>query len=239
MEAIGDLLEPITTNLYAWRVPVALGSIAAVVLLGIIGWRRGWVGWARRHPRRAGMVIALALVVGAPVAWYMASPIFLRTSLVEAAPTAPPAVPTTPAPSAATSDAPTAPPTAGPTPSSTPALTPSATPFGSVTVATGAFRGTDDFHFGRGTASIIETEPGRFHLRLEDFSVRNGPDLFVYLSTDADGYADDAIELGRLKATDGSFGYDLPDGIDPSEFRSAIIWCKQFSHLFAVAPFDG
>ena len=33
-----------------------------------------------------------------------------------------------------------------------------------------------------GTASIIEIAPGRYHLRLDDFSVRNGPDLFVYLS---------------------------------------------------------
>ncbi len=101
----------------------------------------------------------------------------------------------------------------------------------------GEFSGTDDFHFGSGTASIIEIAPGRFHLRLEDFSVRNGPDLYVYLSPDPDGYADDALELGTLKATDGSFGYDLPDGVDPARFRSAIIWCKQFSHLFATAPF--
>jgi hypothetical protein len=79
--------------------------------------------------------------------------------------------------------------------------------------------------------------PGRYHLRLEDFSVRNGPDLYVYLSTAADDYADDALEVGTLKATDGSFGYDLPAGTDPSRFRSAIIWCKRFSHLFAVAPF--
>ena len=27
---------------------------------------------------------------------------------------------------------------------------------------------------------------------------------------DADGYTDDALELGKLKATDGAFGYDLP-----------------------------
>jgi hypothetical protein len=98
--------------------------------------------------------------------------------------------------------------------------------------------GTDDFHFGRGTATLIEIGPGRYHLRLEDFSVRNGPDLFVYLSPDADGYDKDALELGRLKATDGSFGYDLPDGADPAAYRSAIIWCKQFAHLFATAPFD-
>jgi hypothetical protein len=105
-------------------------------------------------------------------------------------------------------------------------------------VATGSFSGTDDFHFGNGTASIIELEPGRYHLRLEDFSVRNGPDLFVVLSPDAAGYTDDSLEVGRLKATEGAFGYDLPDGFDPAEFRSALIWCKQFAHLFAVAPFE-
>jgi hypothetical protein len=53
---------------------------------------------------------------------------------------------------------------------------------------------------------------------------------------DADGYTSDSLELGRLKATDGSFNYRLPAGTDPAEFASALIWCKQFAHLFAVAP---
>jgi len=119
------------------------------------------------------------------------------------------------------------------------AAAPSATagPPAPTVTAVGRFRGTYDFHFGSGTASIIEVEPGRYHLRLEDFSVRNGPDLYVYLSPKANGYTRDALELGKLKATDGSFGYDLPPGTDPGTFRSAIIWCKQFSHLFATAPF--
>jgi hypothetical protein len=102
----------------------------------------------------------------------------------------------------------------------------------------GTFRGADEFHFGEGTASIIEVEPGRFSLRFEDFSVRNGPDLFVYLSPDANGYADGALELGTLKATDGTFGYDLPPGSDPAAFASAVIWCKQFAVLFAVAALE-
>ena len=76
-----------------------------------------------------------------------------------------------------------------------------------------------------------------YHLRLDDFSVRNGPDLYVYLSPEVDDYAKGALEVGKLKATDGAFGYDLPSGTDPADFASAIIWCKQFSHLFAVAPF--
>ena len=238
MPSIGDIANDVARTLYEFRIPVAIASIALAVLAVVIARRLGWIRAARRHPRRTGVLVAAAIAVMAPVGWYLGSPIFIRTSLVEAgpsvvastaAPTPAPAVSAVPsnasAPSVVPSGSPTAPPTAAPT------------PFTATTVASGEFSGTDDFHFGEGTASIVELEPGRYHLRLDDFSVRNGPDLFVYLSPDADGYADDALELGKLKATDGSFGYDLPAGIDPARFRSALIWCKQFSHLFAVAPF--
>ena len=229
MDALGDFGRTFFNALYDYRVPIALATAVAVAVVAMVAWRRGWFAAARRHPARSAVALAIALAIGAPLTWYLVSPIWIRTSLVEAGPTA---VASTPAPSVS-SDAPTAPPTSAPTASPTP----EPTPFAPVTVASGEFEGTDEFHFGRGTASIIEVEPGRYHLRLEDFSVRNGPDLYVYLSTAADDYADDAVEVGLLKATDGSFGYDLPPGTDPSRFRSAIIWCKQFSHLFAVAPF--
>lgn len=228
-----DLGRTFFDALYDQRVAVAIGSFVAATVTAIVAWRRGWFGAARRHPGRTGALVAAALAVGPPLTWYLASPIWIRTSLVEADPTAAPSIVPTPAPSVA--PAPTAPPTQEPRPSATSA--PTATLFIPTTHATGEFFGTDEFHFGRGTASLIEVEPGRYHLRLEDFSVRNGPDLYVYLSTAAGDYADDSLELGRLKATDGSFGYDLPKGTDVSAFRSAIIWCKQFSHLFAVAPF--
>ena len=88
-------------------------------------------------------------------------------------------------------------------------------------------------YYPRSAVSITAPRGG-----LEDFSVRNGPDLYVYLSPSAKGYAKGALELGKLKATDGSFGYDLPDGADPAAYKSAIVWCKQFAHLFATAPFE-
>lgn len=234
MPSIGDLANDVARTLYEQRIPVAILSIALLVAGVLVARRLGWFAAARRHPGRTGVVVAIALLVALPAAWYLGSPVFIRTSLVEPLPSLAPAAPAaapsiTPAPSAAVAAPPTAPPSASPIP------TPS--PFAPITHVSGRFTGTDDFHFGRGTASIIETEPGRFHLRLDDFSVRNGPDLYVYLSPDPDGYADDALELGTLKATDGSFGYDLPDGVDPARFRSALIWCKQFSHLFAVATF--
>ena len=100
----------------------------------------------------------------------------------------------------------------------------------------GSFTGADDFHFGSGRATVLQTSPGRFTLRLEDFSVRNGPDLFVYLSPSPDGYADGAVELGALKATDGSFNYEIPAGTDLSTIGSVVVWCRAFSVLFATAP---
>jgi hypothetical protein len=227
-----DFARTFFDALYEARVAVAIGSVVAAGIGAVVAWRRGWFAAARRHPARATALVAVALAVGLPLTWYLASPIWIRTSLVEAGPTAAPSITPTPAPSVAA--APTAPPTT--TPSVTP-TTPTSTPFAPVIVATGEFAGTDEFHYGRGTASVIEIEPGRHHLRLEEFSVRNGPDLYVYLSPDADDYADGALELGTLKATDGSFGYDIPAGTDVSRFRSALIWCKQFSHLFAVASF--
>lgn len=239
--SIGDLANDVAAALYEQRIAVAVLSVIGAIALVVVARQLGWIAAAARHPRRTAVAGVLALVVLAPVTWYLASPIFIRTELVEAAPigatdpspspapqvtTPPPVVDPTPVPASAV---PTAVPTA--------TAVPTPTPFERSTVASGTFKGTDEFHFGRGTASIIEIAPGRFHLRLDDFSVRNGPDLYVYLSPDPDGYTKQATEIGLLKATDGSFGYDLPDRIDPARFRSAIIWCKQFSHLFATATF--
>ncbi|MEO5885940.1 MAG: DM13 domain-containing protein [Candidatus Limnocylindrales bacterium] len=262
MPSLGDLANDVAKLVYEYRIPVGILSIAVAIAVVAFALRRGWIGTARRHPARTGVVLAIALAVALPTGWYLASPIFIRTSLVEAPPAvastsvAPTAVastalaPNAVAPTAAPSnepgtaspsapadgsqtEAPTA--TAAPLPTATPKPTPK--PFQVSTVASGEFSGTDEFHFGNGTASIIEIAPDRYHLRLEDFSVRNGPDLYVYLSPSADGWTKNALEVGVLKATDGSFGYDLPKGVDPADFRSAIIWCKQFSHLFATAPF--
>ena len=100
----------------------------------------------------------------------------------------------------------------------------------------GEFRGTDEFHFARGQAALIETLPGQYVLRFEGFSVRNGPGLYVYLSPGADRYTGDSLELGKLKATDDSFNYEIPAGTDVTQFKSVVIWCKPFGVLFGVAP---
>jgi len=231
MNLIGDLERFLATSLYPNRVPIAIGLAVLFVVAIVVARRRGWFAAARRHPGRTGVVVALALAIGLPVGWYLGSPIFIRTSLDEPAPTA--AAPS-PTPAASETVAPS-----GPIASASPA-NPTPTPGPTLAAPrSGTFTGADEFHFGSGTATLIETAPGAWTVRFEDFSVRNGPDLFVYVSPDPAGYDEAAIELGRLKATDGNFNMDLPAGSTPTDAASVVIWCKQFAVQFAVAPLDG
>jgi hypothetical protein len=227
MEWLGEIERAFATSLYPLRVPIAIGLTIAVVALALFARRRGWFSAARRHPIRTGALVLALVAVGGPAAWYLGSPLFIRTALVEAAPSIAPA-----SMDPIESSAPSPPTPSDPVQTAQP-TEPPATP---VPPRTGSFTGADDFHFGRGAATLIETAPGSWIVRFEDFSVRNGPDLFVYLSPDAKGYAKGAVELGRLKATDGAFNTRVPPGTDVAELNSVVIWCKQFAVQFAVAP---
>ena len=236
MSILGDLGGGLLALLYDYRyLAMALGAAAVIGVL-LLARRYHWASIARRHPVVSGIAGVAAIVVVAPVAWYLVSPIFIRTELVE-----PPV-----AAAAASASPVTAEPTAEPSPSAAPSEVaeptrepePTPTPWVAAPPRSGEFKGNDDFHFGRGTATLIETAPGEWTIRLDDFSVRNGPDLYVYLSPAKRDYAEGALEVARLKATDGSFNVRLPEGMDPTEMRSVLIWCKQFSQLFAWATLE-
>lgn len=248
MDVIGELGAAFFGALYDFRIPIAILSLIAAVGLIILARRRGWAAVARRHPRSSGALLVAVLAVALPVGWYIASPLFLSTTIDEAAPVVAVAS-SAPAPSDPSASAPAISSPAPSSAASAPALTPApptATPEPTATPApllalSGPFHGSDEFHFGRGTARLIETAPGRYVVRLENFAVRNGPDLYVYISPSADGYANGAIELGKLKADRGNQNYPVPAGAltDPTRAKSVVIWCKQFSHLFATAPLAG
>ena len=226
MEWIGDLERAFAAAIYPNRVAVAIALAVLLVAVGLIARRRGWDRVVRRHPGRTAAILVPALAIALPLGWYLASPLVLSRTLDEPAPIVA---------GATASPPPTATAAATPPPSaSTAAPSPSPAPF----AKSGSFMGADEFHFGRGSAQLIETAPGVFVVRLEDFAVRNGPDLFVYLSPSADGYAQGAVELAPLKADRGNQNYEVPAGVDPATAGSVVIWCKQFSVLFATAPLD-
>jgi len=228
MEWLGELERGFATGLYPLRVPLAIGLAIGLIMFIAVARRRGWLAAARRHPLRTGALALVLVATGGPIAWYLGSPLFIRTALVEPAPT-----------SAAT---PTSDPIESGAPSQPMATDGHATAASTDAPATpepsrsGSFTGADDFHYGRGTATLVETAAGAWVVRFEDFSVRNGPDLYVYLSPDPAGYVKGGVELGRLKATDGEFNTKVPAGVDVSKLKSVVIWCKQFAVQFAVAP---
>jgi hypothetical protein len=108
---------------------------------------------------------------------------------------------------------------------------------GPVVVASGMFRDGAPGHHGKGTATLGRDAAGKAVLVFEAFSVTNGPDLHVILGSTVDG-GGEGLDLGGLKATDGTFSYEVPDGTDLAAFKSVTIFCKSYPTVFAVATLE-
>jgi hypothetical protein len=218
-----------------WAVAAAAFGLSAAYL----AYRRRWHEIALHHQLISAAAAVAILAVAAPTGYYLASPLFERSLTCEASPLTGAGAGSEKCEEDAVSRENTPTPAVAPAGPGAPSATPTPMPeptFAARLTHQGEFHGADDFHFGRGKALLIETAPGQYVLRFEEFSVRNGPDLYVYLSTDSEGYGEDPLELGTLKATDGAFNYDVPSGTDVARFKGAVVWCKQFSVLFATAP---
>ncbi|MFB5630208.1 MAG: DM13 domain-containing protein [Nitrosopumilaceae archaeon] len=107
-------------------------------------------------------------------------------------------------------------------------------PVATLSIPMGNFVGVGDgIHDAQGDVLIIESDDGSRFLRFENFKATNGPDLYVYLSTDQT--AEDYVSLGMLKGNIGNQNYMIPPGADLSNYDMVLIWCKQFSVLFGSA----
>lgn len=95
---------------------------------------------------------------------------------------------------------------------------------------------------GAGEARVEQGPDGVRYVRLQNFSVDNGPDLYVYLvpvdpvpgtsGRDIPG----AYNLGQLKGNLGDQNYPLPAELDLSQYKSVVVWCQAFSVAFIAAP---
>lgn len=98
---------------------------------------------------------------------------------------------------------------------------------------TGNFTGFDRLHQGSGTAKIIQVGD-KTYLRFEsDFTVTNGPDLFVGFGKN--GQYSSGSEVGVLKGNVGSQNYELPGGFQSEQFNEVYVWCRAFRVPFARA----
>ncbi|MEM7062720.1 MAG: DM13 domain-containing protein [Cyanobacteria bacterium P01_B01_bin.77] len=89
-----------------------------------------------------------------------------------------------------------------------------------------------------GGATIVE-ENGKRYLEFDQsFSTEDGPDLFVLLHKEAtpQSYSSEQyVNLGDLQSIEGSQRYEIPEDISVDDFKSAVIWCRQFNVTFGFA----
>ncbi|NJL01241.1 MAG: DM13 domain-containing protein [Spirulinaceae cyanobacterium SM2_1_0] len=101
-------------------------------------------------------------------------------------------------------------------------------------------------HETSGGVTLVN-EGGQYFIEFAgDFSTDPGPDLFVILHRDPDvigsteppahAIAEGSyVNIAPLQTTTGSQRYPVPSEIDPSEFESVAIWCREFNATFGSA----
>lgn len=89
-------------------------------------------------------------------------------------------------------------------------------------------------HGVEGTALIVRSGDANF-IRFEDLKTVNGPDLRIYLSSGLN--AEDIVDLGPIRATEGNVNYIIPQGTDLDKYKNVMIWCRAFGVLFSYAQF--
>jgi hypothetical protein len=79
----------------------------------------------------------------------------------------------------------------------------------------------------------IYLENNEYKLKLENLTISDGPDLKVYLSKENTPI--NFVNLGNFKGNGNTF-YNIPTGVNVSEYPYVLIHCQQYNHLFAIAP---
>ncbi|MGB3495687.1 MAG: DM13 domain-containing protein [Elainellaceae cyanobacterium] len=116
----------------------------------------------------------------------------------------------------------------------------------SASVRSGAF--VPGEHNTTGTAELREVD-GEFVIAFsEDFqTIENAPDPVIVLhkaedvigSTEPPAYPlqeSDYVEIAPLQSPSGAQEYQIAAEIDPAEYASVVVWCREFNATFAAAP---
>jgi len=90
----------------------------------------------------------------------------------------------------------------------------------------------------KGSWSVVEREGKSFIVFSDDFRAAKGPDLKIFLSpksvADATGKnaVDGSLNIGELKKTKGAQEYEVPSGVDLSQYGSVLVHCEAYSVLW-------
>ena len=90
-------------------------------------------------------------------------------------------------------------------------------------------------HDAEGTARVVRLAAGGRRLTLSDgFEIDPGPQVRVYLATDAGGETFE--DIGALKGSKGTQQYAIPAGVDLARYDTVVFWCVPFSQALARVP---
>ncbi len=193
----------------------ALWFVACSVLFGRIGKAR-----PELRPWLRGTFLACS--VAAVFAFYWTS---VRDTVVDEEIVT--GVPASQAPAAAGAGDPLA-----PQPSSQAPGSPQDRPRPNVIERNGAVK--PESHSASGTARVVRLAAGGRRLTLSDgFEIDPGPQVRVYLATDAGGQT--FKDIGALKGSKGTQQYAIAAGIDLARYDTVVFWCVPFSQSLASA----
>ena len=176
------------------------------------------------------------VIVVIPIGWWLLSPLWTTVEVNES-------FPTIPAPVSTDATTPVAvEPTSADAVQTEPTDEVAASDSDMSMLAQGSFYNVA--HVGSGQAGLYQLADGSRILRLENFQVENGPDLYVYIvpldsvpNTVGSEIAG-SVSLGKLKGNVGDQNYEIPAGLDLSQFKSVVIWCQAFAVPFSAAPLN-
>ena len=120
---------------------------------------------------------------------------------------------------------------------------PAMTAPGAKVVGSGSFYNIDKV--GTGKVTLYSQADGRYSVRLEDFFVSPNVDLELRLSTleaphSSDDFQNNPSELVTvMDVTAGSVNYALPAGVDPTKYKSIVVWCVPIKSAYAAATLGG
>lgn len=110
---------------------------------------------------------------------------------------------------------------------------------GTVVAAAGSLYRVDQV--GTGKVTLYRLADRSYALRLDDFFVTANVDLELQLSTlDAPRTTEEVSNarspsIAALDVTAGSLNFTLPPTLDPTRYRSLVIWCERTRNAYAAA----
>lgn len=99
----------------------------------------------------------------------------------------------------------------------------------------GAFRGIDN-HNAEGRYTLLQRD-GKYVLEFaESFKFDRIPDGYVVLSNRPNAIDGSSVFVAKFTTRRGAQTYILPQGVDPSQFRYVLVWCKKYAVPVGAAP---